>query len=712
MAGISFEDEDKEFIETSKNIVVDEYIDQLQDFFETIYKKQIDHLAFNYPDLKSLEIDYKDLENYDLAVAETLLETPQLIFEAAEIAIQRVDVGVLDSEVEFKPHIRFFNLPDEHAVSIRDIGAEHLNKLVSVEGVIKVITERLEKLVLARFVCRKCNNIFNIPQKTQTLSKPVICECKSREFDIDLEQSKFIDYQKIQIQEPLENLQGSQQASNIDIYLSDDLVNKCVAGEKVVITGVLKLKPPKGDTNIYQKYLVAYHLEKTEQEYDELKITDDEVREIKQLAKKDDIYKLLSASIAPNIFGHDIVKEAITLQMFSGVKKKIGPQLLRGNIHILLVGDPSTGKSQLLTYADSLAPKSIYVAGKTASGAGLTVSAVKDDFGEGGWTLKAGAVILASGGLAMIDEFDKMDTDDRSALHEAMAQGTVSVSKAGLYSKFKADTSILAAANPKLNRFDQYKSALEQIDLPFSLLSRFDLFFIIKDMLNKELDEDIARHIIKTHESAEKYVKSLKEKTISKADLEDIEKVISPPVAIEIFKKYVAYARQNIKPILSKDASQLIIDYYTKLRDVGRKSGSYSATPRQLEGLIRLSEASAKIKLKQSIDVEDAERAIKVFKTSMEQTAVDKETGIIDIDIISTGQSTSERSQLKKLLSLIKDLTQEDSEGTTFNELFEILEKEGMTREKLAGLIKKLKNIGELYEPKSGHYKVVAPDFQ
>ncbi len=703
---------EEDFLSESKNIVVDEYIEQLQDFFETIYKKEIEHLAYNYPDIKSLEVDYKDLENYDLSLAETLLETPQLVFEAAEIAIQKIDVGVLDAEIEFKPHIRFFNLPEEHNISIRDIGAEHLNKLVSVEGVIRVITERLEKLVVAKFVCRKCSKIYNLPQKSQVLSKPVVCECKSREFDIDLEQSKFIDYQKIQVQEPLENIKGSQQASNLDIYLSDDIVNKCVAGEKIVITGTLKLKQPKGESNIYPKYLVAYHLEKTDQEYEELKITEEEVREIKQLAKKEDIYKMLSSSIAPNIYGHEIVKEAISLQMFSGVKKKVGPQDLRGNIHILLVGDPSTGKSQLLKYADSLAPKSIYVAGKTASGAGLTVSAVKDEFGEGGWSLKAGAVILASGGLAMIDEFDKMATEDRSALHEAMAQGTVSVSKAGLYSKFKSDTSILAAANPKFNRFDPYKSALEQIDLPFSLLSRFDLYFVIKDMLNKELDEEIATHILKTHEAAEKFARNANKKTISKKDFEDIEKIITPQISLEIFKKFVAYARQNIKPVLTKESSQIILDYYTQLRDIGRKSGSYSATPRQLEGLIRLSEASARVKLKQTIDIEDTNRAIKIFKTSLEQTAIDKETGAIDIDIISTGQSSSERNQLKKLLSLVKDLTQEDSQGITFNELSEILEKEGLTKEKLASFIKKLKSAGELYEPKAGHYKVVSPDFQ
>ena len=278
----------------------------------------------------------------------------------------------------------------------------------------------------AHFICRKCQNSYNIKQTSQTLTKPVVCDCKSREFDLDLEQSKFIDYQKLEIQEPIENLKGSEQANHVEVFISDDLVNSCSAGDKVIVTGVVKLKPQK-DSNMFNKYMIANHLEKVDQEFEELDITPDEIEEIKQLAKKEDIYELLAQSIAPKIYGHDIVKQAITLQMFGGVKKKVQKQDFRGNIHILLVGDPSTGKSELLRNAATIAPKSIFVSGKSASGAGLTVSAVKDDFGEGGWTLKAGAVVLASGGIAMIDEFDKMDNEDRSTLHEAMAQATVSV---------------------------------------------------------------------------------------------------------------------------------------------------------------------------------------------------------------------------------------------------------------------------------------------
>jgi replicative DNA helicase Mcm len=689
--------------------LVDEYVDLFIDFFEEVYKKEIERVASNYPTEKSIDIDYKKLEDFDLNLAERLLSSPNIIFESANAAIKKIDLGILDSDIEekFSPIVRFFNLPEEYRVAIRDVGSDHLAELISVEGTIRAITEKLEKLTTAYFICKKCSTPQIILQRTQQLVKPIMCsECKSRDFELDLEQSSFIDYQKIQIQEPLESLKGSEQASNIDVYLSDDLVNKCSAGDKIIVTGTLKLRPPKGDVNIYSRYLVANHVEKIDQEYEELKISFEEEQEIKALSKKEDIYQMLSKSVAPNIFGHEVVKEAVTLQMFGGVKKEIAKQKFRGNIHVLLVGDPSTGKSKILEYANILAPKSIYVAGKTVSGAGLTVSAVKDEYGEGGWTLKAGAIILASGGIAMIDEFDKIGADDRSSLHEAMAQSTVSVSKAGLYSKFRADTSVLAAANPKYNRFDLYKNPLEQIDLPFSLLSRFDLYFVIPDLLDKQMDTDIAKHVLRTQSLAEKLSGS--DRSISKEELSSIEKEILPVIDPNIFKKYVAYARQNMRPVLSQAASDIILKFYVELRDIGRKSKSFTATPRQLEGFIRLSEASAKIKLKKTIDADDANRAIRIFKTSLEQVAMDKETGKIDIDILQTGQSQSERNFIKTVLKLIKDMSIENP--ISVKEFLEFTEKEGHKKEKVMDAISKLKKIGDVYEPRNGLLKATEPD--
>lgn len=700
----------------TSDLALDQYVDLLVEFLETNYKREIDYLASNYPNKKSLNIDYKKLEDFDLDIAETLLEHPNIIINAANLAIKRLDIGILDSELEskFEPIVRFYNLPKENLIDIRNIGNEHISKFISVEGTVRLITERLEKMTEAYFICKQCGTGVYVEQKSQILQKPLACRnCRKREFNLDIDQSKYIDYQKVQIQEPLENLKGSEQANSLDIYLSEDLVNVCSPGDKIKITGTIKLRPPKGETNIYSKYMVANHIEKEEQEYEELIIYPEEEQEIKELAKKENIYEILASSVAPHIYGQEIVKQAIVLQLFGGVNKNLANQPFRGNIHILLVGDPSTGKSAILEYCAQLAPKSIYVAGKTTSGAGLTVSAVKDEFGEGGWTLKAGAVVLASGGVAMIDEFDKMSTEDRSALHEAMAQGTVSVSKAGLYSKFKANTSILAAANPKYSRFDSFKSPLEQIDLPFSLISRFDLYFLIHDLLDRKLDKEIGEHILKTQQIAQKISS---EGSLSKEEIDDAAKKILPIVSPNLFKKYVAYARQNVKPVLTKEASDKLLEYYVSLRDIGRNTKSYSATIRQLNGLIKLAEASAKIKLKKEIDADDAERAILVFKTSLEQVAIDKDSGKIDIDILTTGQSQSERNVLKNLLKLIKDLSGGDETGTgstpvAISDIVRAAETETLPKDKIIDAIKKLKKIGDIYEPTNGFVKLTNPEY-
>ncbi|HRT03081.1 MAG TPA: minichromosome maintenance protein MCM [Candidatus Diapherotrites archaeon] len=700
----------------TSDLALDQYVDLLVEFLETNYKREIDYLASNYPNKKSLNIDYKKLEDFDLDIAETLLEHPNIIINAANLAIKRLDIGILDSELEskFEPIVRFYNLPKENLIDIRNIGNEHISKFISVEGTVRLITERLEKMTEAYFICKQCGTGVYVEQKSQILQKPLACRnCRKREFNLDIDQSKYIDYQKVQIQEPLENLKGSEQANSLDIYLSEDLVNVCSPGDKIKITGTIKLRPPKGETNIYSKYMVANHIEKEEQEYEELIIYPEEEQEIKELAKKENIYEILASSVAPHIYGQEIVKQAIVLQLFGGVNKNLANQPFRGNIHILLVGDPSTGKSAILEYCAQLAPKSIYVAGKTTSGAGLTVSAVKDEFGEGGWTLKAGAVVLASGGVAMIDEFDKMSTEDRSALHEAMAQGTVSVSKAGLYSKFKANTSILAAANPKYSRFDSFKSPLEQIDLPFSLISRFDLYFLIHDLLDRKLDKEIGEHILKTQQIAQKISS---EGSLSKEEIDDAAKKILPIVSPNLFKKYVAYARQNVKPVLTKEASDKLLEYYVSLRDIGRNTKSYSATIRQLNGLIKLAEASAKIKLKKEIDADDAERAILVFKTSLEQVAIDKDSGKIDIDILTTGQSQSERNVLKNLLKLIKDLSGGDETGAgstpvAISDIVRAAETETLPKDKIIDAIKKLKKIGDIYEPTNGFVKLTNPAY-
>jgi len=682
------------------------FVEKFESFFKERLMKDIEMLVNDYPSKKSLFVNYRDIEHYDVDLADEILESPDVCLAAAHEAIKNVEVPLLEID-EFKPHIRIFNLPEEKQPILRDISSSHIGKLISVEGVIRQVTEVLPKLKYATWVCGRCDATYKIPQTRNQTKTPSICaECKNRSFNLEEESSEFVDYQKIQIQEPLELLKGSEQATNIDVYVSDDLVNQISPGDRTRITGILRLMPPKEKKVVYGRYLEAVHLEETAREFEEVEISLEEEEEIKELAKREDVYEQLIQSIAPHIYGHEIVKESIALQLFGGVRKTLpNDQKIRGNIHVLLVGDPGMAKSAILRATDSIAPKSIYVAGKTTSGAGITATAVKDEFGEGGWTLKAGALVLASGGMALVDEFDKMDPEDRSAMHEALEQQQISVAKAGIVTKFKTETSVLAAANPKYSRFDPYLPFIEQINLPPTLISRFDLFFMIRDVLDRTKDIEIASFILKSHKAGEMLLQR-KKRGIGKIDkeLDALTEMITPKIHGDLLKKFISYARQNIFPVLSNEGMTTISDFYVQLRDQGRKEGAYAATHRQLEGLIRLSEASARVRLSNNIEKQDVDRAIRLVRTSLEDMVTDPETGKIDIDIITSGQTHTQLTNLKKVLSIIKEKAQE-MDMVPVEEIIGEAKTEGLDAEKVHDLISKLQKSGDIYHPKHGFVK-------
>jgi replicative DNA helicase Mcm len=681
------------------------YTAKFKSFIETQYLKEIEKLANQWPHKKSLSVDFKELERFDFEVADELLEHPDLLLEAAEMAASQINVPAFDIK-DFKPHVRFYNLPKDRTPYLRNIGSEHLGKLICVEGLVRQVTDVLPKLRIAAWQCRRCANIYKKEQETDKISQPMMCECRHREFSLLAEQSTFMDSQKILVQEPLELLKGSEQATNFEIMVTDDQVNKILPGDRTKITGIVRLKTPKEKGLIYQRFLDANHLEETQKEFEEIQASPEETEAIKALSQNPKIYDMLIQSIAPNIYGHSDLKEAIALQLFGGIAKVLpNDSKIRGNIHVLLVGDPGTAKSQLLQSVNKIAPKSVYVAGKTSTGAGLTASAVKDDFGEGTWTLKAGALVLANGGMAMVDEFDKMDTEDRSAMHEAMEQGMISVAKAGIVTRLKTETTILAAANPKFSRFDQFKNFFEQIDLPPTLISRFDLFFMIRDVLDRKRDEELASHILKIHQTGAMLRHNKASRTKNTVPDEG-EKRITPQIDSDLLKKYVAYARQNAFPVLTKEAIQAISEYYVNLREQGKKEGTYSATHRQLEGLVRLSEASARIRLSDTVDEIDAGRAIRLLRTSLQELVTDKETGRIDIDMITSGQTANQTQQLKTVLNIVKTLALEHDK-VLIEQVLEEAKTAGIDKEKTRELIGKLKRTGDLYEPSHGILKAV-----
>jgi replicative DNA helicase Mcm len=466
------------------------------------------------------------------------------------------------------------------------------------------------------------------------------------------------------------------------------------------VRGIAGKKIPQMDI-----YLKGNSIEILQQEYEEFEISEQDKKRILELSEDPEIYTKIVNSIAPVIYGYETIKLAIALQLFGGVRKKLpdGTEI-RGDIHILLVGDPGVAKSQMLRYVHRIAPRSVYTTGKGTTSAGLTATATRDEI-DGRWTLEAGALVLADKGIALVDEIDKMRAEDRSALHEAMEQQTISVAKAGINAMLRSRCALLGAANPKYGRFDPYSPIVEQIDLSPTLLSRFDLIFVMTDQPDAERDRFLATHILDTHEIGER-LEFMRNLAVGEVSLEL--KKIEPEIDPDLLRKYIAYAKRTVFPILTKEAKERITEFYVNLRD-SSKDTSVTITARQLEALIRLAEASAKLRLSDKVTTEDVDRVIEIFRRSLEQIALNPETGEIDIDYGFTGTSKTQRDRIFTIKRIIEELeAQEDyKKGVPEEVILRKAEEKGIDFAKAKEALYKMKEMGELYSPKPDRYRVV-----
>ena len=679
-------------------------------FLSEYYRAEIETIALDYPQRRSLHVDYWDIDRVDHEIAEILLSEPQKMIFNAEQALNSIDVAI---DKQMKLHLRVYNLPDANRIGIRKLRSEHLGKLVAIEGLVKKVTEVRPKLKRAVFICQRCGSESSVEQDEEMLKEPLQCEnCgRSSFFKLSTSLSSFIDFQKIEVQESPEGLRGGAQPERITIYLEDDLVGDVAPGDRLIINGILVAHQRRRGSHkltSFDKTLYAISIEKQEQAFEEVEITEEDEQKILEISKLPDIYDRIRDSIAPTIYGMEVEKDALVLQLFGGVPKLMPDGTrIRGDIHMLFVGDPGTAKSQILSYISKLAPRSIYASGKATSAAGLTAAAVRDEFGEGHWTLEAGALVLADMGIACIDEIDKMSEQDRSALHQAMEQQEISVAKAGINATLKSRCAILAAANPKLGRFDEFIPIHEQINMPPALLSRFDLIFSLIDRPDRERDTDLALHILYTHRAGEVKEHRLRAREPKYSEEEErrlLEK-ITPAFDPEFLRKYIAYAKRNVFPVLEEDAIQRIKDYYVSLRSSSEDSIPF--TPRQLEAFVRLAEASARVRLSDRVTLEDAERAISIIEKYLRRVGVDKETGKFDIDIIATGISRSQHDRMLTLMEIVRDLCRESQEGMANKE--EILAEatsRGLERSRAEKDLERLKRTGQIYEPRHGYYKV------
>lgn len=403
-----------------------------KEFLTRYYKNQIGQLAVSETKNKALVIEFPQVNRFDVRLAEELIANPDLVLAHAVEALSMVDLPV---KKEISARIRVAKMPKK--TQVRDLRSIDVNRFLSIEGTIRKITDVRPRIIEAAFECARCKNITIIPQEGGgKFIEPTYCSCNEEKkgvFRLLYRESRFEDYQRIKIQESPDELKGGEQPQTLDINVSDDLAGQVTPGEHITVTGILRSAQKinkDGKTAYFDIYMDGNSIELEEQEYDEVEISPEDEEEIVRLSKDKRVYDKICGSIAPSIYGYEEVKEAIAHQLFSGVVKSLPDGTrIRGDIHVLLVGDPGIAKSQILRYVVKLAPRGVYASGKSASSAGLTAAAVKDEF-DGQWTLEAGALVLADKGVACIDEMDKMKNEDRSSLHEGMESQTISVAKA------------------------------------------------------------------------------------------------------------------------------------------------------------------------------------------------------------------------------------------------------------------------------------------
>lgn len=665
-----------------------EQIKRFGEFLDKNYKKDLSKATRKGE--RFLVVDFSLLAEFDHELADGLLESPEELLKAAELAVRQFDLG----EETKKFSIRVNNIPESQRILIRNIRSKHIGQLLLLEGVVRQKSDVRPQVTSAKFECPSCGKLINVLQLSTSFKEPMRCGC-GRKGKFRLVSKELVDAQSLVLEESPEKLVGGEQPKRMRVFLRDDLVSpigerKTNPGNKIIVIGQVKEVPvvskTGGTSTRYDLLVEANYIEGAEETFLELEIAPEEEKEIMALAKEaQKSYEKFINSIAPSIFGHERIKEALLLQLMGGVQKERSDGIIsRGDIHVLLVGDPGSGKSQLLKRVNIIAPKGRYVSGKGVSGAGLTAAVVRDEF-LGGWSLEAGALVLANGGICAIDELDKMAPEDRSAMHEALEQQTVSISKANIQATLITRTTVLAAANPKIGRFNPYDVLARQIDLPPALINRFDLIFAIKDLPEKKADEALATHILSLHQKPN---------------------IREPEIPTKLLRKYIAYARQKISPKLSNDAVAEIKQYYVRTR--GQVSSEESAartipiTPRQLEAVVRLAEGAARVRLSNEVTKEDARRAIDLLHYCLLEVGLDVETGKIDIDRISTGMSATERSKIVVVREVITELENRLGKTIPIDDIVRFASEKGLKEADIEDTVEKLKRSGDLFEPKKG----------
>lgn len=667
-------------------MIEDDTIESLHRLLEQEYKTEISNLCQGYPrDASSLEISYMDLFKTATEKAEELTNGPMEVIEDLRYVLKEYDYPISEP---IEPEIRIQGA--EYERTVEDLRRTDVGRYITVRGRVNQLTQVQPKPTIAVYECLDCGNTVKQGEQWSKLETPSHCQtCETdKQFTLDDNKTKFQDHQLVELAALPEDT-GGQTSDTIQVELTDDLAGVLSAGDQVKISGIVKTKQEDivfGNNPDARRpiYLDGWAIQSERESFSEIEPT--QLEEIQHLAKRDDIYELLTESFAPHINTKeegDKQKLALVLSLFGGTQKQLdtGSQI-RGNINVLLIGDAGTAKSQYLQTMNEIAPKSVMASGKGATAAGLTATAEQSNL-TGEWTLKAGALVLANNGIACIDEFDKMSSDARKSIHEALENQKVPVTKAGINTTLPAKTAVIAAANPKNGDFNRFDDTSEQLDMEQPLITRFDLIFALYDTVDEERDREIAT---------------------TQYDVAAGEGDFKPAIEYELLREYIAYARQLRPSFKNESVKQRLIEFYVNMRQRSERESGSPIGPRVNDSLRRLAQASARIRLSETIEIEDAERAIEFMKYTISQIALDEHGNLsgeqFDGAKDKPDNQDEEITHIKETIAKIRD-ENGDAPGVSMDKLQQRARLDPDTIERHIG---KLLEEGQLYEPQTGNY--------
>ncbi len=698
------------------------------------FTREIQLLATSWPEQRVLLIKFTQIQAWDPTFAQALIEYPKPILRAGTETLRALcHEGGWDVE----PMLRIIDLPPDCRRSIREVGSSDIDHLISSEVVVTKVSELKPRIYHARFRCAVCNHVNEVPQLNELeLMEPVNCDdltggCgrypggrDGTRFELIQDNISLVDNQWIEIQELPENVQGGAQPARATVLAEGDLANKLLPGMRVMVNLVPFIRSEKARGAKTPMFNIYHSLVSAEQEntpFNEIEISEEDQEMILEISRRSDLLELMTNSIAPSIFGAgrlQMVKRSLAMQLFGGVSRKYPDSTrARGDIHILLMGDPGVAKSQLLSYMAQISPRGKYASGGGISGAGLTAAAVRDAFNDGRFSLEAGILVLADSGLAAIDEFDKMNKDDRAKMHEAMEQQRIHISKGGINATMRTRCAVLAAANPRLGRFSQRASEgmditpmFEEVDLPPALMSRFDIIWLLRDDVVKDRDEQIAEHILSNRSSGVSETLIEEGREIDPRLIEEegtVKKGYAgeDQLTIPMFQKYVAWAKRTVHPTLTAEARDEIVKFYLETRKMGgEEEASVPITARALEALIRLAEAHARMRLNPEAEIGDAKNAIAMFRNWRYELMGDE----FDEGTILTGVSKKKRSAEHIVLNVIKELAdgfvdRDIPESDILNETA----RRGIDQFSVEDALSRLSMMSRIYSPSLGLFRLV-----